>query len=370
MLFGCIVVGLCGCNNHAPSAEEAVEALVNTMTLEQKVGQLFVVRPEYVATYGAPKGAVTALTAELQQLYTTYPVGGVCLFAENVVSPRQLTALTRGLHSLPSPPLVCIDEEGGRVARIARNSAFDVPRYRSMADVAKEHSAEKVRGVGEQIGLYLARYGIDVDFAPVADVNTNPQNRVIGDRAFSPNPEVAAPMVVAFMEGLHNEGVTACIKHFPGHGDTYADSHEGYATTPKTLSQMRQCELLPFRKAIEAGAQMVMTAHISAPEVLGDMTPATLSPLMVEGLLREELGFEGVIITDGMEMGAIAAHYDSAEAAVRALEAGVDMLLLPEDFVEAYEGVLSAVRSGRLTEERIDQSLRRILLLKYHHGLL
>ena len=347
----------------------SIEVQIDELTLEEKVGQLFVVTPEYLAAYGAPKGAVTHLSRQYKTLYAAHPVGGVCLFAENIKDPEQLEELCEELHEMELPPLICIDEEGGRVARIAHNRAFDVKRFKSMADVAKSGSLGDAFKAGKQIGDYLEEFGFDVDFAPVADVNTNPQNKVIGDRAFSSDPEKAAPMIVAFLEGLERKRISGCIKHFPGHGDTYTDSHVGYAKTERTLAQMEQCEFIPFREAIDADVRMVMVAHISAPKVLGDMTPATLSPKMVDELLRDELGFEGVIITDGMAMGAIAKHYEAGEAAVLALEAGVDMVLMPEDFVAAYEGVLAAVRSGRLTEERIDRSLRRILKLKTDHGL-
>lgn len=367
-LLVCVAGSLVGCNVEtlfAPSIEKQIEGL----TLEEKVGQLFVVTPEYLTAYGAPKGAVTHLSGQYKSLYAAHPVGGVCLFAENIKDPEQLEELCDDLHELDLPPLICIDEEGGRVARIAHNSAFDVVRFKSMADVAKSGSLGDAFKAGKQIGDYLEEFGIDVDFAPVADVNTNPQNKVIGDRAFTPDPETAAPMIVAFLEGLERKDITGCIKHFPGHGDTYADSHVGYATTNKSLAELEQCEFITFREAIDADVPMVMMAHISAPNVLGDMTPSSLSPLMVNDLLRNELGFEGVIITDAMAMGAIAKHYKSDEAAVLALEAGVDMLLMPENFAAAYEGVLAAVRSGRLSEERIESSLRRILALKTNHGL-
>ncbi|MBP3251046.1 MAG: glycoside hydrolase, partial [Prevotella sp.] len=202
----------------------------------------------------------------------------------------------------------------------------------------------------------------------VADVNTNPENIVIGARAFSDNPEVAAPMVVSYLQGLKDAGVTGCIKHFPGHGDTQADTHYGYAQSLKTWDEMLSCELGTFKAGIQWGTQLIMTAHIAAPNVTGSDIPATMSPLILQDKLRGELGYQNLIITDAMEMGAITLQYTNAEAAVGTLQAGADIVLGPQNFVEAFDAVVQAVQDGLLTEQRIDQSVRRILRLKRQMG--
>ena len=322
--------------------EQAVDSTLASYTLEQKVWQLF--------------------TLETQVLSDTiYPVGGVILFAYDIKDSASLKQLVDSLHALPSRPLVSIDEEGGRVARIGRNLNINVPRVGPMGSI---QSTEEAYQAGKAIGRYLKEFGIDIDYAPVADVNTNPENVVIGDRAFSSDPVTAADRVAAYLRGLTEEGVYGCIKHFPGHGDTKNDTHLGYAQSLKTWEQMDTCEMIPFKAGIQAGTPIVMSAHISAPNVIGSNVPSTLSPLMLTEKLRGELGFDGVIITDALRMGAVAQEYSSAEASLLALKAGADMLLLPADPKEAFDGVMAAVADSTLTQERIDQSVRRILNLK------
>lgn len=334
------------CGPHGPSFRERLDAAVDSTlasyTIDQKAWQLIHVR-------------TTALQDSL------YPVGGIVLFAYDVKDSAQLMHLVDSLHALPSQPLISIDEEGGRVARIGRNTAFNVPRYESMAALSGPSEAYQC---GHSIGLYLAHWGIDINFAPVADVNTNPENIVIGNRAFSSDPSVAAPMVVSYLKGLSDAGIYGCLKHFPGHGDTKADTHFGYASTEKTWEEMLECEMIPFKAGIKAGAPLVMSAHISAPNVTSDEIPATMSRLMLTEKLRGELGFKGVIVTDGLSMGAITRQYSSGEAAVGAILAGADILLLPEDALQAHDAIVSAVEDSIITPERLDQSLRRILELK------
>ena len=250
------------------------------------------------------------------------------------------------------------------MSRIAGNPAFDVPVYENMAAVGASGDPEQAYAAGRSIGAYLHRYGLEIDFAPVADVNTNPDNIVIGPRAFSDDPAVAAPMVAAFVRGLTKAGVTGCLKHFPGHGDTRTDTHFGFASTAKGWEQMLSCEMLSFRAGIEAGARLVMAAHIAAPAVTGDDLPATMSPALLQDKLRGELGFDGLVVTDALEMHAVSRRFGNAEAAVRALLAGADILLCPQNLQEAFEGVLRAVEDGSVPEGRLEYSVRRILALK------
>ncbi|MBO4533503.1 MAG: beta-N-acetylhexosaminidase [Treponema sp.] len=342
------------------------------LPLRHKVGQLFVIRPEYLDTTLTPQqiyeGQIAGsrqITSAMQDFYNQYPAGGIVLFYRNIENPQQLTAFTDAIHSLGSNyPLVCIDEEGGRVARIANNDAFDVPKYESMQVIGDTANQELALECGLSIGTYLRRYGIDVDFAPVADVNTNPDNTVIGDRAFSSDPVIAGNLCSAFLQGLEQRGVQGCLKHFPGHGDTKTDSHLGYVELDKTLEQLGKAELLPFKIGIQNGADMIMSAHIAVPKVTGSKEPSSLSDVMLTQILREQLGFNGIIITDALEMRAVSNEYDSAAACIKALEAGADILLMPFDYVQAFEGVLAAVQDGRISEERIDQSLERIEALK------
>lgn len=350
-----VLLSLHAAVSHAQSLsrEMYIDRLISEMTLEQKVAQLFVVRTE----------AVDTLVMEMPS------VGGFCIFAHNFNGPTQLDSLISVLKKgdirgeNPLTPMICIDEEGGRVARIGGNPAFDVHRYPNMKTLGLK-GEDATYEAGCSIGRYLHDYCIDVDFAPVADVDTNPENPVIGSRAFSSDPVEAGKLMVGFLRGLSESGVVGCLKHFPGHGDTSTDSHHEMATSLKSWDEMLGCEIIPFKAGIAAGASMVMIGHISAPNVTGDDLPATLSRIMVTDKLRGELGFEGVIITDSMAMQAVSKRFSPGEAAVRALEAGADILLMPADLAKSYTAVLDAVRSGRLSQPTLEDSLRRILSLK------
>lgn len=374
LLLFSLALALHSCDS-TPSAfrrPDVIEQQLSAMTLREKVGQLFCVRPEafdvalswetyeQVASY-----QLQEVTPQMQKVNAEYPVGGIILFAHNIDNPDQLDTLVKHLKAFNGSPLLYIDEEGGRVARIGNNDNFQVKKYASMGAIGKTGDPANAYECGFSIGTYLKRYGLDVDLAPVADVNTNPSNPVIGTRAFSSDPELAARMVVQYLKGLEKAGVAGCVKHFPGHGDTRTDSHFGYASSGKTWEEMLGCEMIPFKAAIKNGVPMVMTAHIGTPAITGSNVPATVSPVLLTEKLRKELGFNGVIITDGMSMGAITRQYTPAEATLLSLQAGADIILGPKDYIPAFEAVMNAVvRDSTLTEARIDESVRRILTLK------
>lgn len=357
-------------------ASSAVSERLAGMTLREKIGQLFFVRPDALdpvqareQVNDADAAGVTGLTDEMSAMLADYPVGGVVLFGKNITDPQQLDDFTGALHAAMAVPLLIgIDEEGGAVARLANHNAFDLPRYESAAAVAAG-GAEAVRQMYQTIAGYLDGYGIDLDFAPDADVNTNPDNPIIGTRAFSADPQTAARMVTAAVDGFAEGNVLCCIKHYPGHGDTAEDSHKSLAVTHKTWDELESCELLPFQAGIQAGTDLVMVGHIAAPEVTGSDIPASLSPQLV-GSLRGELGFTGAIITDSLAMEGITGEYSSGEAAVLAIRAGVDILLMPDDLAEAFEAVVSAVEEGTIPESRINESAARVLALKEKRGLI
>ena len=381
-----LVLGLASCSsddddiNKTPA--DVVEAQLQKMTLREKVGQLFYVRPECLDTtihFNQPSSIdgstddikaikLQAVNATMKGVNEKYPVGGVILYAHNIEDEAQLSAFISQIRALNGSPLLCIDEEGGRVARIANNANFEVEKFESMGAIGATGDPQNAYYCGNTIGTYLRRYGFDIDFAPVADVNTNPENIVIGARAFSDNPEVAAPMVTNYLQGLKDAGITGCIKHFPGHGDTKADTHYGYAQSLKTWDEMLNCELITFKAGIQWGTQLIMTAHIGTPNVTGSEVPATMSSFILQDKLRGELGYQNIIITDAMEMGAITQQYNNTEAAVGTLQAGADIVLGPQNFVKAFDAVVKAVEDGTLTEERINQSVRRILKLKKQAG--
>ncbi len=359
-------------NNDSPIVPvDEVEVQLQQMTLREKVGQLFYIRLESLdpsiewSTYDDLASIkILEVTENMKHVNENYPVGGIILYAWNIEDEAQLARIIPQIRALNGHPLLCIDEEGGRVSRIANNPNFNVKKYESMAAIGATGDPQNAYECGNTIGTYLKRYGFDIDFAPVADVNTNPENVVIGPRAFSDAPAVAASMVVNYLQGLKDAGITGCIKHFPGHGDTKADTHYGYASTQKTWEEMLNCEMVTFKAGIQWGCQLVMTAHIGAPKVTGSDVPSTMSPIILQDKLRGELGYQNIIITDAMEMGAITQQYTSAEGAVGSIKAGVDIVLGPRYFTEAFDAVMAAVNNGTLSEERINQSVRRILKLR------
>ena len=360
-------------NNDTPNETptDEVEAQLQKMTLREKVGQMFYIRIESLdpsiewTKYDDLANLKNQeITMKMRKTNEQYPVGGIILYAWNIEDETQLASIISQVRSLKGNPLLCIDEEGGRVSRIANNPNFDVKKYESMAAIGATGDPKNAYECGNTIGTYLKYYGFDIDFAPVADVNTNPDNIIIGPRAFSDDPAVAAPMVTNYLQGLKDAGITGCVKHFPGHGDTSDDTHTGYVQSLKTWEEMKDCEMVTFRAGIQWGCQLIMTAHIAVPNVTGSTIPSTMSSVVLQDKLRGELGYQNIIITDGMEMGAITKHYTSGEAAVGSIKAGVDIVLGPRDFTEAFDAVMAAVNDGSISEERINQSVRRILKLK------
>ena len=361
-------------SSSAPDSSASSETSVldiKKMSLREKVGQMFFVRPEALDTsihwneyQDLPDYKLQQVNKTMRDVSKDYPVGGMILYAHNIVDEAQLGEFIAEIRKLNGSPLLAIDEEGGRIARIANNENFDVPKYESMAAIAESGDPSEAYKAAFTIGSYVKEYGFDIDYAPVADVNTNPENIVIGARAFSDDPETAAEFVVSYLNGLDSAGVIGTLKHFPGHGDVKTDTHSGYAETNKTWEEMLKCEMIPFKAGIEAGAQMIMTAHIAAPKVTGDDLPATLSSVILQDKLRGELGFKGIIVTDAMDMGAITTQFGNAEAAIKSIQAGVDVVLCSKDFTQVFDAVVNAVEKGDIKETRIDESVKRILELK------
>ncbi len=375
LLICCMSLTSCSENDSSggSSPESEVEEMLRKMTLREKVGQLFFVRPEALdpdihwenpPTDLAPL-KLQEVNEKMKQQNKSYPVGGIILYDWNINDEAQLAKFLPQLKALNGKPLICIDEEGGRVARLANNPNFHVKKYESMAAIGATGNPANAYECGNTIGTYLKKYGFDIDFAPVADVNTNPDNIIIGKRAFSDDPAVAAPMVVNYLQGLKDAGIVGCIKHFPGHGDVKTDTHYGYAQTQKTWAEMLSCEMVTFRAGINWGCQLVMTAHIGAPKVIGSDIPSTMSSVMLQNKLRGELGYRNIIVTDALEMGAITKQYTNVDAVLGCLQAGVDIVLCPKEYAEVFDAVVKAVESGTISETRLNDSVRRILMLKY-----
>lgn len=336
--------------NPEKAIEEEVNRLLEHMTLEEKAAQLFVILPEALEDKEIPVGGFLYRRNHLQSKEQV----------QTMLSNVQADSMER----IGLPAFLCVDEEGGEVARISGNENFDVPAIEKMSAIGASGDVEKAHTVGSEIGEYLSEMGFNVDFAPVADVLTNPDNTVVKYRSFGSDPQVVSEMSQAVLNGLQEKSVYGTYKHFPGHGATAGDTHAGYAYTNKSLDELKSCEWIPFQDGINRGVSLVMVGHISLPNVTGDNTPASLSGRVIQEILRGQMGYRGIVITDAMNMGAIAKQYSSEEAAVKALQAGADIILMPENFKRAYQGVLEAVGNGNLSEERIDESLKRILHLK------
>lgn len=340
--------------------DEVVEAVIAEMTLEEKVAGLFVVTPEGITGVDTAVQAGDGTKTALEK----YPVGGLVYFKKNIQSEEQIKKMIENSVSYNKYPMfIAVDEEGGKVTRLA--DALKLDNIGPMAEIGSTGDSNNAYEAMKTVGTYLTSHGFNLNFAPVADVLTNEDNESIGDRSFSSDPSVVAGMVTSAMNGLEEVGVTACVKHFPGLGDASEDTHNGLAVIDKSLDELKQTELVPFISAIENGANMIMVGHMSLPQVVGDNTPATMSKEVISDLLRSELGFNGVVITDAMNMGAITEYYGADEAAIRAFKAGADMVLMPEDFKLAYEGVIEAVKDGTISEERINNSLKRVFRIKY-----
>lgn len=343
--------------------DEIVNAGIEVMPLEDKVAGLFIVTPEAIT------GVSTAIKAGdgTREALAKYAVGGIIYFSKNIRSAEQLTEMIDNTQLYTKYPLfIAVDEEGGSVSRVA--DAGIGTKVDTAQAIGATGDTNNAYVAGTTIGSYLSGLGFNLNFAPVADL-ANIEGSVMKERSYGSDAAAVAPFVNAMIQGMEEQKVTGCLKHFPGIGSTSSDTHNGLATTDRSAEDFRADEFAVFKSGIDAGADMIMVGHMSAPSLAGDNTPSTLSKAVVTDILREELGFDGVIITDAMNMSAISKYYGSDEAAVMALKAGCDMILMPEDFELAYNGVLEAVQNGTISEERVNDALRRIYRIKYKDKL-
>lgn len=346
-----------------PEPDPLAEQLA-AMTVEEKVGQLLI---------GGFEG--TEIGDQATRLVQEYQVGGLILYGRNIAGAGQLVTLTNGLKALNGdgiPLFLSIDQEGGGVDRMPP----EVRRTPGAYCVGQTGSVPAAQSYGDVLAAECAAFGLNLDFAPVLDVWSNPGNTVIGQRAFSADARTVAGLGPAAARRMMDQGIIPAVKHFPGHGDTAVDSHVGLPVVDKSPEELEETELIPFRAAIQSAGTdgqvpAVMVAHILLTQ-LDLERPASLSPAVVTGLLREELGFAGAVLTDDLTMGAVTQSYGLGEAAVLAVEAGCDILLVchGQDSVPAVRtALLEAVASGRITAERLDESVYRILRLKTEYAL-
>ena len=349
-----------------PAYNETIEKMLSEMSLHDKICQMILAAPETLT------GVETATAAGqmTQDALTEYPVGGVIFFSKNLVDSKQTENMISNMQKYAAEYngiglFISVDEEGGKVTRVAQK--LGTTRLNPMYEY-REQGTKAAYENAAFIAKDISQFGFNLDFAPVADTWSNSENTVIGDRAYSDDYEETAKLVASAVEGFHSENIMCTLKHFPGHGDTAEDSHKGSAYVYKTLDELWDNELLPFKAGIRAGADMVMVGHITVPEV--DSLPASLSSVIITDILRGKLEYDGVVITDSLSMNALTDHYGTDKIAVMAVQAGNDLLLCQTGMKNMVRVLEDAVANGEITEERIDESVRRILELKYEYGLL
>ncbi|GGA39093.1 beta-N-acetylhexosaminidase [Psychrobacillus lasiicapitis] len=338
---------------------EQVNPLIDEMTLREKIGQMI---------FAGVKG--TGLSEETKQLVSTDKVGGLIFFKNNLKDVQGAVALLNAIKKESEdekfPLFLGVDQEGGRISRLPGLSKLPTNK-----DIGKLNNPSYSYKIGTHLGEELNAFGFNLDFAPVLDVNSNPENPVIGDRSFGNNVDIVSELGVQTMKGIQSQNIISVVKHFPGHGDTDVDSHLELPIIEKSLEDLQKLELIPFKRAMEEGADVIMVAHILMPK-LDPGFPSSLSYEIITTLLREQLHFEGVIMTDDMTMNAITHNYEIGEAAVRAVTAGNDIVLIAHDYknvLKAINAIEESVKDGEISEERINESVHRILALKENYKL-
>jgi beta-N-acetylhexosaminidase len=338
----------------SPNDNSQYDYWLSKLTIEEKIGQLIMVRLHW---------HTKEVDARTKELMKDIPIGGVALFRDNMENTEQLQKLIKDLQALGRLPLfIAIDEEGGRVSRVGR--FYDKPTPPAY-EIGKKGDTAVASANARVIAQRLAKLGINMNFAPIADIWSNPDNTVIGNRAFGKKPDIVGEMVEATVRGFASEGVLSVTKHFPGHGDTKEDSHNQLAIYPHGRERFDQIEAVPFIKASKAGTDGIMVGHIITPAFKeSDKLPVTFSNFWLQDILRKEIGFDGLIITDGLDMRALTDNYTAAQIVLGTFLAGADIMLMPVNPRIAYQALLDGYKSGLFDEDRLNQSLRRILRAK------
>ena len=393
MTFSLCACGAQGAQGGSTSSKtnEQIDEMVAGMSTEQKLAQMMVVA---LRSDSHNTNMATEVSPAYEEMLKKYDFGGIIMFGGNIEDSDQTVRMIRDCQTAAMaseqgvPLLICVDQEGGLVNRVS----FGVTGSGNMA-LAATGDTKLTQECADMLGQELAALGFNMDFAPVSDVNNNPNNPVIGIRAFSDDAETVSEHVTAFLKGLSKNNISAARKHFPGHGNVSEDSHSGLPLSELTADELKECELIPFQAGIDAGADMIMTAHIQYPNIEKETyksrkdgkkiyLPATLSHEIITGLLRETMGYEGIVITDAMDMDAIAEHFDPTDAAVMSINAGVDILLCPvnmyqDDKIDTFpemekymKRLVKKVKSGEIKEEELNDSVTRILKLKFARGIM
>ena len=356
---------LVGCNSNSNKEKEdkkeisdldkKVEETLNNMTLDEKIGQMIII------SYRSP-----SLDSTLKKAVEEVKPGGIILFAENMSSYDGTIKFIKDVKALSSIPMfISIDEEGGRVQRLINVKGVSISNVPNMLSVGEKNDLDLTYNVGKLIAEELRVFGINMDFAPDIDVLTNPDNTVIGNRSFGSDKELVAKHGISLAKGLEDNGVIAVYKHFPGHGNTAVDSHYSLPVLDLTKEALEEVDVYPFKEAIKNNASVIMIGHLAVPYLTDNKDPASLSKTLITGYLKNNLGYKGLVITDALDMGALTNYYSANEICGKAVEAGVDILLAPSSSRVCLKSVQDAIKNGKITEEQIDESVKKILKLKY-----
>lgn len=357
-----LTVFIAGCSKKEEKKEvsdidKKVEETLKDMTLDEKIGQMMII-------YYRKDSVDATLKSALDDIQP----GGFIMFKENITNyERTLNFIKEIKTHVDIPMFISIDEEGGRVQRLQAlygDVATDVP---SMYDVGLKDDTELTYEVGKVIAEELRVFGFNMDFAPVIDVYSNPDNTVIGKRSFGTTAELVTKHGEALAKGLEDNGVLSVYKHFPGHGNTATDSHYALPIVDKTKEELLELDLKPFIDVINNGAKIIMVGHLAVPSIAGDNTPTSLSKELITDFLKGELGYKNLVITDALDMGALTNYFSEDEICGKAVEAGVDILLMPKSSRSCLKSVKTALENGSITEEQINESVRKILKLKYEY---
>lgn len=342
--------------------EEALKAQIAEMPIEDKVAGLFFVTPESITGVGTAIRAGDGTKTALEK----FPVGGIIYFKKNIQNEEQIKEMLTNTQGYTENRLFFgVNEEGGSVSSVS--AKLDVADVETAEILGQNADTSATYETGKTIGAYLKDIGFNVNFAPVADVVTDSENELLGDRSYGSDAANVAKHVSAMVKGLEENGISACVKGFPGIGSANKDPEDGLAITERTLEEMRSAEFLGFQAAIAENADFIMVSNVTAPALVegGVYIPSCLSKDVIKNVLREELGYEGIIITSPLNEKSVTEYYTSGEATIMAVQAGADMILMPDNFEEAYYALLAEVLEGKISEERIDESLLRIYKVKY-----
>ena len=379
LIFVLIIVATTGCGKKNTTKKLKTEDLdeatlqgmakdiTKEMSLKNKIGQLFMVSV-YQLDEAESKNQ-TSVTSNMKKTLKKYPAGGIVMFAKNIDNRKQTQTMIKELQSTSYVPLfMAVDEECGTVSRIASNPKMKMTAYPSAQEVGETYSDKQIAKMGQTQGKELKELGFNMNLAPVADVLTNQNNTEIGDRSFGRDSKKVANIVSSLVKNMQKQQISATLKHFPGSGETGGDTHRGSTETYQTIEKLRDNDFKPFKAGIKANVDAIMVSHLMLSNVTDEKEPSSLSSRVVSDILRDELEYKGIIMTDAMNMKAITDNYSAGEAAVKAIKAGVDLIVMPDDYKEAYKAIQQAIKSGKIKESRIDESVRRIIYAKIKRG--